>query len=48
VQLLEPAIVVGSPKLAFIAAWQLTKNPRRGYRPDSPSDVVYAKVFLQY
>ncbi len=48
VQMLEPAIIVGSPKLAFIAAWQFTKNARRKYSPTSPSDVVYAKVFLQY
>lgn len=48
VELLEPALVFGSPKLAFLAAWQMTKNPNRRYSPSVPADVIYAKVFLQY
>jgi hypothetical protein len=48
VELLEPAIVIGSPKLSFLAAWQFTKRPNRRYSPTLPADVVYAKVFLQY
>jgi len=48
IETLEPAIVIGSPKLAFIIAYQFTKNPKRSYSPTLPNDVAYAKVFLQY
>ncbi len=48
VELLETALVIGSPKLAFIGAWQATKNPNKRYSPTGPPDVLYAKVFLQY
>ena len=44
----EPAIVIGSPKLAVILAWQFLKNPNKPYAPSSPGDVIYGKVFLQY
>ena len=48
VELLEPALVIGSPKLSFVVAWQLTKQTGQRYSATAPSDVVYAKVFLQY
>jgi hypothetical protein len=48
IETLEPAIVIGSPKLAFIGAWQATRYAGKRYSPLLPPDVVYAKVFLQY
>jgi hypothetical protein len=48
IAVLEPALIVGSPKLSFIAAYQFTKASDRAYSPTLPNDVAYAKVFLQY
>lgn len=48
VAVLEPALIIGSPKLSFIAAYQFTKASDRAYLPTMPFDVAYAKVFLQY
>lgn len=48
VEVLEPAVIIGSPKLFFLVAWQMTKSPVRAYSISSPPDVLYAKVFLQY
>jgi hypothetical protein len=48
VELLEPALIVGTPKLMFLIAYQITKSPNKAYSPYAPPDVAYAKVFLQY
>lgn len=48
IAVLEPALIIGTPKLSFIAAYQFTKASDRPYSPTLPNDVAYAKVFLQY
>ena len=44
----EPAVVIGSGKLTFLIAYQLTMLVDADYSRESPPDVGYAKFFLQY
>lgn len=48
VELIEPAVVFGTPKLSVLAAWQFTWNSGKPYSLISPADVIYAKLFVQY
>lgn len=48
VELIEPAIVFGTPKLSVLAAWQFTWTTGRPYSLTAPADVIYAKLFVQY
>ena len=44
----EPAVIVGSPKLMVLLAYQATIPVGRPYAPDEPADIIYAKFFLRY
>lgn len=48
VEVYEPAVVFGTPKLSLLAAWQFTRNSGKPYSMTAPSDVLYAKLFVQY
>ncbi len=44
----EPALIVGSGKLTFRIAYQMTMQAGEGYSARNPPDMAYAKFFLQY
>ncbi len=44
----EPALLINAGKLTFTVAYQLVARVGRPYRPKSPPDVAYAKLFLQF
>jgi hypothetical protein len=49
VEVYEPGILIGlGKKVWWTIAYQFTASPKNGYDPESPPDVAYAKVFLQY
>lgn len=48
VEVYEPAVVFGTPKLSLLAAWQVTKITGRPYSLTIPGDTIYAKLFVQY